>query len=80
MEGILYTLLEGFKEWKANGLRSAWDEITSVDIKKNNMKLFAYNMAVGLALAWLLGLIIKMWGNSRKEDTGPKTLTSVIGD
>lgn len=80
MEGILYTLIEGFQEWKSNGLRSAWDEIMSVDMKKNNMKLFAYNMAIGLALASLLSLLIKMWGNSRKENAGPKTLSSVLGD
>lgn len=80
MEGIAYTLSEAFDEWKSHGFKSAWDEIRSVDTKWNNMKLFVYNMIVGLLLAYALAAIIKMWGNSRKEKAGPKTISSVIGD
>lgn len=80
MEGIGYTLVEAFQEWRTHGFSSAWDEITSTPAKWNNMKLFAYNMAVGLLLASLLTMLIKMWGNSRKEDTDPKTVSSVVGD
>lgn len=80
MEGITYTLAEAYNEWKSNGFKSAWDEIISNDVKRNNMRLFAYNIAIGLILSYLLAAIIKMWGNYRKENAGPKTVSSVIGD
>lgn len=79
MEGIFYTIREGFRLWKTQGLSSAWAEIMSNDIRKNNMKLFAYNMFVLFILAGLFKQLFAIWSESREKPVTP-TIGSVMRD
>ena len=80
MEGIFYTLKEAYSEWRTNGFQSMMNELNSVTVKKNNIKLAGWNIFVGFLLSFILAALIKMWKDYREEDQTPVTVGSVIGD
>ena len=57
-----------------------WKELNSVDVKRNNYRLAAWNLLVGFLLSGILAALIKMWKDYREEDQTPTTLGSILAD
>lgn len=80
MEGIMWTLVDFYKDAKNLGVRKAWGNIMDIKVKQQNLRSLAYTIFMWAILGNIVKWLIAMWGNERDKDTSPKTISKAIED
>ena len=80
MEGILWTLVDAYKDFKSLGVKGMFQNIRDIKVKQQNLKSLAYSIFIWGLLGWATRYLIELWKENRKADKSPYTIAKAFGD
>ena len=80
MEGILWTLVDAYEDFKNLGVKGMFQNIQDIAVKRQNLKSLGYTLLMWLFYGLVVKYLIELWKENREKDKSAYTLSKALGD